>query len=171
MTDEETQTRKPPKITMCDKAVQTEDNDFFSESSFLFDDSKVQYYTGLSSYLLLKTFELVRSPFIHGERRSYYWKCLLVVLLKLKLNLGFQDIAYRMGTSKATVYRQLHETLDVMYTRLEWLIKWPERAELQKTMPNCFRATYGSKVVAIVDCYEIKVEALSHLVAKAAAWS
>ena len=55
-----------------------------------------------------------------------------------------------------------------MYTRLEWLIKWPERAELQKTMPNCFRATYGTKDVAIVDCYEIKVETSSHLVAKAA---
>jgi len=46
---------------------------------------------------------------------------LLVVLLKLKLNLGFQDIAYRMGISKATVSRQFHETLDVMYTQLEWL--------------------------------------------------
>jgi len=54
---------------------------------------------------------------------------------------------------------------------LEWLFKWPERAELQKTMPNCFRATYGTKVVAIVDCYKIKVETPSHMVAKAATWS
>ena len=170
MTTQETQMPKP-KITMCDKGVQTDDTDFFSETSFLSDDAKVQYYTGLSSYLLLKTFELVMSPFVHGDKRSYYWRCFLVVLLKLKLNLGFQDIAYRMGISKATVSRQFHETLDVMYTRLEWLIKWPERAELQKTMPNCFRATYGTKVVAIVDCYEIKVETPSHMVAKAATWS
>jgi len=30
-------------------------------------------------------------------------------------------------------------------------------------MPNCFRATYGTKVVAIVDCYKIKVETPSHM--------
>jgi len=38
-------------------------------------------------------------------------------------------------------------------------------------MPNCFWATYGTKVVAIVDCYKIKVETPSHMVAKAATWS
>jgi len=38
-------------------------------------------------------------------------------------------------------------------------------------MPNCFRACYGTKVVAIVDCYEIKIETPSHLVAKSAIWS
>ena len=37
-------------------------------------------------------------------------------------------------------------------------------------MPNCFRACYGTKVVAIVDCYEIKIETPSHLVAKSATW-
>ena len=96
----------------------------------------MQYYTRLSSYLLLKTFELVMSPFVHGDKRSYYWKSFLIVLLKLKLNLGFQDIAYRMEISKSTVSRCFHETLDVMATRLEWLIKWPDREELWKTMVN-----------------------------------
>jgi len=39
-------------------------------------------------------------------------------------------------------------------------------------MPNYFCACYGAKVVAtIVDCYEIKMETLSHLVAKSATWS
>lgn len=168
MTSMATQT---PKIVTCDKGVQTESDDFFSENTFLLDDAKVQYYTGLSSYLLLKTFELVMSPFVHGDKRSYYWKSFLIVLLKLKLNLGFQDIAYRMEISKSTVSRRFHETLDVMATRLEWLIKWPDREELWKTMPSCFRATYGTKVIAIVDCFEIKIETPSHLVAKAATWS
>ena len=37
-------------------------------------------------------------------------------------------------------------------------------------MPNCFCACYGTKVVAIVDCYETKIETPSHLVAKSATW-
>ena len=50
---------------------------------------------------------------------------------------------------------------------LEWLRKWPEREQLWK-LPNCFR---GTKVAAIVDCYEIKIEIPSHLAAKSAKWS
>jgi len=82
-----------------------------------------------------------------------------------------QDIAYRLNVSLATVSHLFHATLDVMTVRLDWLIKWPEREQLWKTMPNCFRACYGTKVVAIVDCYEIKIETPSHLVAKSATWS
>jgi len=56
--------------------------------------------------------------------------------------------------SLATVSRLFHETLDVITVQLEWLIKWPEREELWKTMQNCFRTCYRTKVVAIVDCYD-----------------
>lgn len=80
-------------------------------------------------------------------------------------------MAFRLNVSVATVSRLFHETLDIMLTRLEWLIKWPGREELWKTTPNCFRASFGTKVVAIVDCYEIKIETPSHLVAKSATWS
>ena len=58
----------------------------------------------------------------------------------------------------STVSRRFHETLNLMTAQLEWLIKWPDREELWKTMPNSFRACYGVKVGAIVDCYEIKIE-------------
>ena len=36
---------------------------------------------------------------------------------------------------------------------------------------NCFHACYGTKVEAIVDCYEIKIETPANLVAKSATWS
>jgi len=110
-------------------------------------------------------------PFFYGQKRHFYWRSFIIVFLKLRLNLGMQDIAYRLDISMATVSRLFHATLDVMMTHLEWLIKWPEREELWKTMPNCFRACYGTKVVAIVDCYEIKIETPSNLVAKSATWS
>ena len=54
--------------------------------------------------------------FSGGERRAFYWKSLIIVLLKLRLNLGIQDIAYRLGVSVATVSRRFHETLDLMTT-------------------------------------------------------
>ena len=47
---------------------------------------------------------------------------------------------------------------------------WPDCEELQKTMPLCLRATYGSKVVGIIDCHEIKIERPSNLLAKGSTW-
>ena len=76
-----------------------------------------------------------------------------------------------LGICTATVSRRFHEMLDLMYCRLQWLIKWPEREELWKTMPSCFRATYGTKAVAVIDCFEVKIETPSHLVAKSSTWS
>ena len=58
-----------------------------------------------------------------------------------------------------------------MAARLDFLIFWPDREELQKTMPLCFRPTYGLKVVTIIDCYEIKIEKPSNLAARGSTWS
>ena len=117
------------------------------------------------------TFEFVMKKLADGEKRTYFWRSFIIVLLKLRLKLGLQDIAFQLNVSVATVTHLFHETLDIMLTRLEWLIKWPTREKLWKTTPNCFRASYGTKVVAIVDCYEIKIETPLHLVAKSATWS
>ena len=153
-------------------AVQTEDNSFFSETKFLADQVKVHYYTGLPNAEVLRcTFEFVVAFYAKGEKRNYYWISFLIVLIKLRLNLGFQDLAFRMDVSLATVTRRFHEMLDMMKIRLKFLVQWPEREQLWKTMPMCFRAVYGTKVVAIIDCYEIKIEKPSHFVAKAATWS
>ena len=76
-----------------------------------------------------------------------------------------------MDVSLATIARRFHEMLDMMDIRLKFLVQWPEREQLRKTMPMCFCAVNGTKVVAIIDCYEIKIGKPSHLVAKAATWS
>jgi len=48
---------------------------------------------------------------------------------------------------------------------------WPECENLRKTMPPCFWLVYGVKVVAINDCYEIRIEKPSNLTAKGVTWS
>ena len=47
-----------------------------------------------------------------------------------------------------------------------YMVQWPERA----VVDNNGNVVYGTKVVAIMNCYEIKIEKPSHLVAKAATW-
>ena len=133
-------------VTQCVSRGTQVESDFFDESSFLLDNKKVLYYTGLpNADLLLSTFEFAMKLTGFGERRSFYWRSILIVLIKLRLNLGFQDLAFRMGISISTVSRRFHEALDIMAVRLRSLIHWPEREELRKTMPMCFQSVYGLK--------------------------
>ena len=37
---------------------------------------------------------------------------------------------------------------------LRTLIVWPDRESLQKTMPECFRASFGTKVAVIIDFWK-----------------
>ena len=172
---EDTSVVSDPPDNKVDKMVETEHTgdlpiDFFSEDYFTNDDNKVCYYTGLlNREMLLSTFELV-IPF-PGLKRDVYWRSFIITLMKLRLNLGYQDLAYRLGIPISTISRHFQEMLDIMAVRLDFLISWPDREELRKTMPLCFRPTYGSKVVAIIDCYEIKIERPSNLAARGSTWS
>ena len=58
-----------------------------------------------------------------------------------------------------------------MATALKFLIKWPNREELQKTMPTDFVHVYGHKVAVIIDCFEVFIERPGDLLAPASTWS
>ena len=159
----------------CDQQIETEHTgdipvNIFEEEYFLKNDDQVLYYTGLSNgELLSSVFQLV-IPY-PGTSRKYYWSSFVMTLMKLRLNLGHQDLAYRFNINKSTVSRRFDDMLNIMYTRLKFLVFWPDQEELWKTMPLCFHPHYGLKVAAIIDCYEIKIEKPSNLLARAATWS
>ena len=44
---------------------------------------------------------------------------LLLCLMKLRLNLTNEDLAYRFGVAKSTVSRIFHKWLDVMYVKMK----------------------------------------------------
>ena len=152
------------------------------KSSFLFrgdqlsdDDKKVKYYTGLPSYSVLKAiFDFVSTDLelpdhmINGKKSLF--EQLVLVLMKLRLNLGDQDLAYRFQIGQATVSRYFNSWLDVLYSSLSFVIRWPERGELLKTMPMDFRKHFR-KCVVIIDCFEIFIEHLTSLSARAQTWS
>ena len=135
------------------------------------DNARVKYYTGLphfSALMALFSFVSVHVP-VKKTAVSNFQQFLLV-LMKLRLNLGDQDLAYRFNVSQATVSRYFAKWVDIMYIRLKPLIKWPSREELLKTMPTEFRASFR-KCVVIIDCFEIFIERPTSLMARAQTWS
>ena len=138
-----------------------------NEEFFTKDDETVKFYTGLPNFLvLMHVFNFV-APYISIGTRSTLSKFqqVAMTLMRLRLNLSVQDLAYRFGVSPSTVSRNFKSIVNMMYTR------WPSREELRETMPMSFQVGFGKKVAVIIDCFEVFIDRPSNLMARAQTWS
>ena len=94
----------------------------------------------------------------------------VMFLMKIRLNLFDEDIAYRFSVHRTTVSRNFHKVLDVMAARTGHLIKWPDWETLQEILPSRFRRFF-KKCCVIIDCTEVFIERPSDLLARAQVWS
>jgi hypothetical protein len=145
----------------------------FSEEVFENNEEKVRYFTGLPKYILLMGIFNIVEPYIVVTGKSVLSKFeqFVMVLMRLRLNLSVQDLAYRFRVSRATVSRVFNSVIHVMYMRMKNYIVWPEREELRRTMPMEFRKRFGVKVAIIIDCFEVFIERPSNLLARSQTWS
>ena len=58
-----------------------------------------------------------------------------MVLVKLRLNLADQELAFRFGANQSTISRKIKTWIYTMFVQLKPLIKWPEREVARQTMP------------------------------------
>ena len=58
-----------------------------------------------------------------------------------------------------------------MDIRLQPLVLWPDREDLRRTMPDCFKVSFSDHVAVIIDCFEVFIERPSNLLARAVTWS
>jgi hypothetical protein len=91
-------------------------------------------------------------------------------LMKLRLNLFDEDVAFCFGVHRATVSRNFDHVLDILYVKTKHLIHWPDRDVLYATMPTFF-SKFFKRCAAIIDCSEIFIERPSNLLARARTWS
>lgn len=134
------------------------------------DDVRTKFYTGLSTWYLFTLLFNFLSPYVRKPRQLTLMDELFLVLLKLRLNLHSEDLAYRFGVSLSSVSRIFHVWMDVMYARLKLFIRWPERDVVQKTLPEAFKKHYP-KTRCIIDCSEIFIERPTSFKARAQTYS
>ena len=167
------------KTVVCDTTTQTEEFDYMFKTAKrpfdredMLDDDKVAFYTGLPTLKLLDALYGHIAP--HITRRSLTltnYQELVMVLMKLRLDIPYRDLAYRFGVSISTVSRIFSSWLTTMEIRLSPLIYWPEREELWQTMPQCFQYSFGKKTTVIIDCFEVFIEKPTNLLARAQTFS
>uniref|UniRef100_A0A1X7UD02 Transposase Helix-turn-helix domain-containing protein n=1 Tax=Amphimedon queenslandica TaxID=400682 RepID=A0A1X7UD02_AMPQE len=103
-----------------------------------------EFYTGLQYYDVYETlFSLLKVK----VKESITRKCtikdeILLTLVKLKLGLTNQDIAYCTGINVNKVSPIFQRWLDIMYREFRQLIAWPERERLYETLPVTFKKHY-----------------------------
>ena len=133
----------------------------------------LRFYTGLQSFsVLMSVYKMIATPFsVSTISKLSNFQCFILTLMKLRLNSSNYDLGFRFGISESTVSRVFARWIEAMDIRLSFLILWPDRAVLQKTMPFCYQLHYGLKVTSIIDCFEIFIEKPSNSLAKACTWS
>ena len=145
----------------------------FCKSSFENDDSRVKFYTGLPNFLTLAAVFSLVEPYISTTYLSSLTNSqqFMVLLLRIRLNLTCKDKAYRLNVSQSTISRVFLNVLDIAHVRVSFLVRWPERDELCRTMPVSFRQHFGTKVTVVIDCFEVFIERPLNLLARAQTFS
>ncbi|XP_016382413.1 uncharacterized protein LOC107719510 [Sinocyclocheilus rhinocerous] len=142
------------------------------EDSFKDDDAKVKYYTGLPCLALLMGVLKQLLPCLpQTGRKLSPFQMLLSTLMRLRMNLPIQHIAYLFSVDRKTVSTTFRDTVGTMFKHLKPLVHWPERHCMQATMPHQFIEASGNRVAVIVGCFEIRIERASNLKARAQTFS
>lgn len=131
-----------------------------SESSLRNDAEKVKFYTGLPNYFVLETVMWLLAPHMDGMKtvKLSKFQQLLLTLMRLRLDLRNQDLAYRFGVKVGTVTRTVHQMVSIMSSTLvPTAVFWPSRAELRKNLPAALRTSHPDCAV-IIDCFTVPFE-------------
>ena len=79
---------------------------------------------------------------------------LLLTLMRLRLGLSIQDLAYHFGISESTISDIFLAWIHAMFFHLKFLIQRPNRETCRTNMPQIFKDLYP-KARCIIDCSEI----------------
>ncbi|XP_045475690.1 uncharacterized protein LOC123681358 [Harmonia axyridis] len=137
------------------------------------------FYTGFSDVITYKIFTSIIIKHALAYRKKYlgkdnsnlgmdYENQIFIVLVRLRLGLLEEDIAYRYDISQSTVSRMFRFWINVMYSY--FIPIWPSREIMKKYMPECYISKYPSTRI-ILDGTEIFIEKPSDYTVQSSTYS
>ena len=131
------------------------------------DDCQTHFYTGLPLYAVFMSLLTSLSAVVPTRSSGFGLQAgdkLLLVLMKLKLAVPHEDVAYRFGIDIAKVSKVFHLWIDFMSREMQQLVCWPDREIIRQNLPGCFKPNY-KHTTCIIDCTEVFIECPTSLVA------
>ena len=134
----------------------------------------LKYYTGIASY---RTFEVlckhVQKLAVNVRIRLLsLQECILMVLVKVRRNLGLQMLAHLFGVSKGTVTRIMHSITPCLSKVLSNLVVNPSALSVRRHLPPSFKISRQFRRTRfIVDCTEVFIQQPTSLLARAQTYS
>ena len=122
----------------------------------------------------------MKKPIVSSKSALSLFQEFVAVLMKLRVNVSLQDLAYRFRFSLSTVSRVFSTWMIHLDNKLSFLIARTEREERERerereslwnTKPRCFQNTFGKTSTVIIDCFKVFIERPSNLLATAQTFS
>ncbi|XP_035232885.1 uncharacterized protein LOC118204694 [Stegodyphus dumicola] len=110
-----------------------------------------QFFLRLLTYIMSGWIPKTRTVLEHHEQ-------LLLMIMKLRLGLLNEDLAYRFNIGTSTASRIFQEWITRMAVVLLPFIHWPSMKTVKKNMPKCFIEGNLGQVSCILDCTEIFID-------------
>ena len=133
-------------------------------------EEEVEFYTGLPSMSCFQWLVLFMKDDIPNSFLLNNDDIVLMTFMKLRLNLTHRDLGFRFGVSLPTVTNYIETMIPKLAEKLRFFIRWPERDDVLRSRPQCFKETYP-KCVSIIDCTEVFIQCPGNFSARAATYS
>ena len=95
---------------------------------------------------------------------------LFMVLMRLRLGVLLEDLAFRFCVSTTTCSEIFNKWIDYLEPKLSFLLVWPSREIIDNEMPDVFKEKFPNTRV-IIGCTEIKTEIPNSLQLKSVMYS
>ncbi|XP_029956553.1 uncharacterized protein LOC115395249 [Salarias fasciatus] len=136
-------------------------------------DDKFQMLTGITWEIFEKVFGLL-SPFLCSEPKNKsslpLVDQLFITLVMLRHNMSFELLAQLKDIPTTTAIDYFWKWVDLIYSKLGFMIKWQDRDTIFQTIPPVFKAEFPH-LTSIIDCIEIFIDAPKDPKARAQTWS
>lgn len=136
------------------------------------DNKRCAYYTGIAWDVFQTTFDILLEDLrFKGIPKTKLIDQYFLTLVKLKHNPKFLYLSEQAGLSHpSTMTDYFWKWIDLIVARLDFMVKWPYRDYIHRTIPPHFKEKYP-RLTAIIDCFEIFVETPSDVKAHAQMYS
>ena len=142
----------------------------FGIDDFCENDEKVRFFTRLTNWEILSKLYAFVKPHLVGHQCLSPFQQLMLTLMRLRLASSGVELGYHYNIHPSTVSRIFFDVMEMLFVRLKFLIVWPERDILRKTLPMDFRKNCP-RCVAIIDYFEIFIDRPSDHMARAQTYS